>query len=193
MNYLAHLFLSGSDEEILLGNFLGDYVRNRDLPKFPQGVQAGIRLHRAIDTFTDRHPLVLQGVRRLYPGHGRYGAVIVDVFYDYLLARNWEQFSGEDFDAFRQRVYAVLLEGRAMMRPAMQARVENMTTGDWLATYARLEGIAHSIDRMKRRASQPDRLEGAIETLSRHMAAYDNEFNGFFPEVIQYVDARLGR
>jgi acyl carrier protein phosphodiesterase len=92
MNHLAHFVLSGGDADLAIGNFVADFITNRQLPTFSAGVQRGIWLHREIDAFTDAHPIVKQSTKRLHPFHHKYSPVIVDVYYDYLLAKNWDRF-----------------------------------------------------------------------------------------------------
>jgi acyl carrier protein phosphodiesterase len=92
MNHLAHFVLSGGDADLAIGNFVADFITNRQLPDFSAGVQRGIWLHREIDAFTDSHPIVKQSTKRLHPFHHKYSPVIVDVYYDYLLAKNWDSF-----------------------------------------------------------------------------------------------------
>jgi acyl carrier protein phosphodiesterase len=92
MNHLAHFVLSGGDADSAIGNFVADFITNRQLPTFSAGVQRGIWLHREIDAFTDAHPIVKQSTKRLHPFHHKYSPVIVDVYYDYLLAKNWDRF-----------------------------------------------------------------------------------------------------
>lgn len=92
MNHLAHFVLSGGDADLAVGNFVADFITNRQLPDFTEGVQRGIQLHRAIDTFTDAHPIVKRSTKRLHPFHHKYSPVIVDVYYDFLLAKNWNNF-----------------------------------------------------------------------------------------------------
>ncbi len=189
MNYLAHLFLSCHDPGLMTGNFLGDFVHNRDIPRYPKSIQRGIRLHRRIDAFTDNHPLVIQGMRRMYPEHGRYGAVIIDVFYDFLLIGNWSRFTDEAFPEFRQHAYAILLEARKFMPRDLQGRVTAMTRADWLAEYATYEGIEQAIKRVARRASRPQLLVGATKHLRREYEQYNEEFIGFFPDAMRMVQA----
>jgi acyl carrier protein phosphodiesterase len=91
MNHLAHFVLSGDDTDLAIGNFVADFITNRQLPDFTEGVQRGIWLHREIDAFTDAHPVVKQSTKRLHPFHHKYSPVIVDVYYDFLLAKNWDK------------------------------------------------------------------------------------------------------
>src|SRR5690349_12341831 len=93
MNFLAHIFLSGDDPEIMVGNFIGDFVKGRNLDdRFSSGIVKGIELHRAIDEYTDSHPVVAQSKNRLRPKYRHYAPVIVDVFYDHFLAKNWKNY-----------------------------------------------------------------------------------------------------
>ncbi|HFC00601.1 MAG TPA: DUF479 domain-containing protein, partial [Phaeodactylibacter sp.] len=108
MNYLAHLFLSFDDEDILIGNFIADFIQNKAVKNYSPAIQKGIYLHRQIDTFTDSHPMVKQGTHRLQAAHHKYAPVIVDIFYDYILANNWERYSDESLDDFCKKTYRIL-------------------------------------------------------------------------------------
>lgn len=192
MNFLAHLFLSCEQEELLVGNFLADLIKNRALETYSTGIQEGVSLHRKIDQFTDQHPMVIQGVRRLHPYHHKYAAVIVDVFYDYLLAKNWLMYTKEDFITFTKRVYAILEKYKSAMPPKIQIRLSNMIDGDWLIGYSQYEGLAFTFDRMQFRLSKPEYLHGVIENLQTYESAFDEEFKVFFPEVIAFVNDECG-
>lgn len=192
MNFLAHLFLSCEQEELLVGNFLADLIKNRDLDSYPVGIQEGVQLHRKIDQFTDQHPMVSQGVHRLHPFHRKYASVIVDVFYDYLLAKNWSLYTDEDFIAFTKRVYLILEKYQSIMPPKIQIRLSNMIAGDWLIGYSKYEGLDFTFDRMQFRLSKPEQLKGVIENLQRFETEFDQEFKVFFPEVIDFVNRECG-
>ena len=187
MNFLAHLFLSCEQEELLVGNFLADLIKNRDLGSYSAGIKEGVQLHRKIDQFTDLHPMVSQGVRRLHPFHRKYASVIVDVFYDYLLAKNWSRYTEEDFIAFTKRVYTILEKYQPRMPAKIQIRLSNMIAGDWLIGYSKYEGLAFTFDRMQYRLSKPEQLKGVIENLQRFESEFDQEFTVFFPEVMAFV------
>lgn len=192
MNFLAHLFLSCEQEELLVGNFLADFIKNRGIETYSPGIQAGISLHRKIDHFTDHHPMVLKGVHRLFEYHHKYASVVVDVFYDYLLVKNWEKYSDEAFIAFTQRMYSILQAYQSMMPKEVQIRLSNMIAGDWLIGYGQFEGLAFTFDRMKFRLSKPAYLDNVIENLKNNLAAFDEEFNLFFPDAITFVQGECG-
>src|SRR5690606_18079231 len=110
MNFLAHLFLSFDDEHLLVGNFIADDIANQEVKTLPESIQKGVVLHRKIDSFTDKHPKVLESARFLYPLHSKYAPVLLDVFYDFLLANNWEKYAEEPFEVFVQKTYLTLQE-----------------------------------------------------------------------------------
>lgn len=191
MNFLAHLYLSRCEEMLLVGNFIADFISNKQLDDIPNPIREGIMLHRKIDSYTDQHPEVLRGVRRLYADHGKYAMVIIDIFYDYLLANNWEKYSKRTLPDFARDTYEVLEQFISVMPPALQKRLPLMIADDWLTNYASLEGIAFTIDRMKRRASRPELFDNSVKSLQRDYELLNEEFNAFFPDVQQLVKREI--
>ncbi|MDX1940709.1 MAG: ACP phosphodiesterase [Saprospiraceae bacterium] len=187
MNFLAHLFLSCEDEELLIGNFIGDFVRSRDDAQYSAGIQRGLKLHRKIDSFTDTHPAVLESVRLLRPYHRKYAPVVLDVFYDFLLAKNWTQFSVQSLKKYTQNIYKILESNIHLMPPVLQHRLPLMIADDWLVRYGEWDGLAFTFSRMKLRASKPGHFDNVIEHLQAHLEPLDKGFQRFFPEAIQYV------
>jgi acyl carrier protein phosphodiesterase len=187
MNFLAHLFLSCEREPLMVGNFLADFVRNRDVLQLPSPIIEGIQLHRRIDTYTDNHPIVRQGVRRLYPYHSKYAPVIIDVYYDYFLSKNWALYQDEPITVFTNQVYEVLLKHIDIMPAFLQGRLERMVDDNWLMTYSHYEGIQNTFRRMKNRVSKPALLRDAVLTMQEQEKALDAEFKTFFPDVMNYV------
>ena len=100
MNFLAHSFLSFGDPDLVVGNYLGDFVKNRQIPKLPEAVQSGVLLHRAIDSFTDRHHLVKKATKLLHADFSKYAPVVLDIYFDYILSKHWPQFHHQDLRHF---------------------------------------------------------------------------------------------
>lgn len=188
MNFLAHIFLSCRDEELMIGNFMADFLNKSEANKIDARFHQGIALHRDIDYFTDQHELVKQGIRRLYPRHSKYAPVIIDIFYDYFLIQNWEQFSDKDFQSFRQETYQTLRKYFPLMPAKITNRVERWIAGDWLHSYGHQEGIAFTLDRMRSRLSRPELLDNSIESLLDFEEQMNQEFVQFFPEIINLAD-----
>lgn len=187
MNFLAHLFLSKHDEELLIGNFIADFVRKADDVNYAEGIQRGLKLHREIDTFTDNHAIVRESTRLLHERHHKYAPVLLDVYYDYLLANNWEVFSEQSLSAFTQKSYKILKSNINIMPPVLQHRLPLMIADDWLVRYGTFEGLEFTFNRMKRRASQPSHFDNAVETLQMNLGPLDENFRQFFPDAINFV------
>ena len=197
MNFLAHLFLSGAPgpatyAEVLVGNFMADSVPGRQFESYPAGVQVGIRLHRAIDTFTDQHPVVRRSTQRLREaGYGKYAGVISDMFLDHFLARNFAVLSPESLPDFALRVYALLQAHKAKMPARVQQMLDYMVQHDWLLGYAETEGIRRALGGLSRRASAGSGMETAATELVANYTAYEADFREFFPQLQQHVTALL--
>src|SRR5688572_11354829 len=109
MNFLAHLYLSGNNRKLMVGNFIGDFVKGRQaLEKFDPEIIRGIEFHRNIDAFTDTHQVVAQSKNRLRPKYRHYSGVIIDVFYDHFLAKNWNLYHEDSLPNFANHVYRVI-------------------------------------------------------------------------------------
>jgi len=186
MNFLAHLYLSGENEDLLIGNFIADFIRNKEVKNFSEEVQKGIYLHRQIDSYTDAHPQVKKGTARLQAKHRKYAPVIVDVFYDYLLANNWEKYSDQSLDDFCKWCYAVLEKRMGEMPSKLQKRLPSMIHHQWLQAYGTKSGIEYTFKRLQERLSKPEQLENVVENLFAYEKEFEEEFNLFFPEVIEF-------
>jgi acyl carrier protein phosphodiesterase len=184
MNFLAHVYLSGNNSEVMLGNFIGDFVKGRELaPVYGAGVARGIQLHRAIDDFTDHHDVVRQSKDRLRPTYRHYSGVIVDIFYDHFLAAGWDQFSQEPLDQFAARVYQLVTDHQAIVPERVNMLLPHMMRGNWLVNYAHLDNIQRVLTGMSRRTSFDSKMELATEDLRRHYPEFKSEFDAFFPSL----------
>lgn len=188
MNFLAHLYLSCGNEDLLLGNFIADFLRNKDVEHYSLEVQKGIQLHREIDSYTDRHPMVRKGTHRLQPHHHKYSPVVIDILYDYLLCQNWNRYSSQSLSNFAQEMYTILLSRIREMPPKLQKQLPGMINANWLVKYSQEEGIRYTFERMNKRTKFPSKFELAFDHLLIDYEDYNSEFNHFFPEVIAHVD-----
>ncbi|MEL7221718.1 MAG: ACP phosphodiesterase [Bacteroidota bacterium] len=187
MNFLAHLLLSCEEEELMIGNFLGDFIKNRELPSFSPAIQRGVRLHRLIDTYTDNHPVVRQGIHRLHKRHGKYAGVVIDILYDYILANNWTDYGPGTLKNFTQSTYRVLEKHLPAMPERLHTVVPRMINDNWLVRYGETDGVAYTFSRLKRRVSKPEYLENVLLSLQENEALLTEEFTQFFPDVSREV------
>jgi acyl carrier protein phosphodiesterase len=188
MNFLGHIFLSGEEDEILLGNFFADHVKGKKQLEYPQGVIKGIQLHRAIDHFTDHHPIVLQGVKRLNGDYGRYGSVIIDMYYDHFLASLWTAYHEVPLERFSGIIYSRLLPFLEIMPEKTQYMLPFMVHNNWLASYAGTEGLGRALNGMSNRARFPSGMESATAFLIDNYDGFKEEFRLFMPDIIAYTD-----
>lgn len=194
MNHLAHFFLSGDDEDLAIGNFVADFITNRELPQFTEGVKRGIMLHREIDAFTDSHPVVKQSTRRLHPFHHKYSPVIVDVYYDFLLAKNWKEYCAgdpsvwnDDLRGFVDKIYNLLTNRHSELPIKLQKNLPRMIADDWLMRYSTYKGLHGAFLRIEKAAAFPGNFGNAAAHLEEFLEAFDVEFNAFFPDLQKHV------
>lgn len=186
MNFLAHLYLSGDDPDIRLGNFLGDFVRGRDLQnRFPEKIATGIALHRLIDEFTDSHPVVRQSKLRLRPAHHHYSGVIVDIFYDHFLAANWHEHHNLPLTRFVHDFYNHAMSNKTQLPERAAWVLDHMVKGDWITSYQHIEGIHRVLCGMARRTNFESGMEIASMALKTDYDLFQFEFNEFFPDLKQ--------
>jgi acyl carrier protein phosphodiesterase len=189
MNFLAHIFLSGDIPEIMVGNFIGDFVKGRNLDeRFVPGVVKGIELHRAIDEFTDNHPVVGQSKNRLRPKYRHYAPVIVDVFYDHFLAKNWSNYHPTKLEDYAARAYQTLHRFHEWLPSDVKHMLPYMERGNWLVNYAKLEGIHRALTGMSRRTKFDSKMDESINDLVNSHAEFEAEFELFFPELKLYSE-----
>lgn len=190
MNYLAHVFLSHETPAAVTGAMLGDFVKGGLPPAWNAEVCAAIALHRAIDRFTDRHVVVAASRRLVSPARRRFAGILVDLFFDHFLARNWRRYHGQPLPEFAQEVYAVLLPQRARFPERLQRIVPLMAQDDWLSSYAEVSAIDAALNGLARRFRYPERarvLTTAIDELEGNYARFERYFLQFFPVLRQFV------
>ncbi len=183
MNYLAHIFLSGTDGRIQVGNFIGDAVKGNAYKDYPQTISDGIRLHRAIDCFTDNHPAIKAVVRSLRPHFGRYSGVVSDIYFDYLLASRFSEFSREPLRRFTRRFYRSMILNRRYLPERIKRFMWHFILTNRLYKYATLEGIRESLGIMVTYGRMEIRVEEAIRYLAAHEDELWSVFEPFFGEL----------
>ncbi len=189
MNYLAHLYLADPTPESLIGNLLGDFVKGRLDNAYDKAVTRGIRLHRRVDAFSNSHPHARRSRNRISPKRRRFAGIIIDIFYDHLLARHWAEFSDVDFSMFVANVYQVLGENQDLLPTRLNSMLATMIDEDWLRGYLELENVALSLDRVAQRLKRRNTLRGAIEELDANYAQLDEDFMVFFPDLMRFAEA----
>ena len=191
LNFLAHLLLSGPDPELRLGNVLADFVKGRAREALAPGVRRGIACHRVIDAFTDAHPIVAVSKGRISQEHRRFAGVLVDVFYDHLLARRWTLHAATPLDAFTAEVYSGLRRHAGTVPTHARGALRRMEEQDWLGSSATLSGVERALSRISMRLGRPGLLTPAVPDLAAQIDDLDADFQRFFPEVRRAVERWL--
>ncbi len=184
MNFLAHIYLSFGDKEIMLGNFIADSIRANKFQHLPPRVIKGIELHRHIDTYTDAHKIPKKSSKRLHANYSHYSRVIVDIYYDHFLAKNWERYSDIPLDIFVDDFYDLLEDNYAILPDGVKRMMPHMIADNWIFNYSKMEGIDRVLNGMNRRTKNKSKMNFAILDLEEHYDKFEEEFTDFFEELI---------
>ncbi len=192
MNYLAHIYLSGANEEVLVGNFIGDYVKGFELGKYPESMRKGIMLHRHIDSFTDTNQIVRKSKIRLIEKYRKYSGIIIDIFYDHFLVNTWSSYSSQPIEDFILNVHSVLNRHLDVLPEAVRLFLPSFIRNNWIQKYSTVEGIEDVLHRMSSRTTLPEETEYAIKVLRNDYEKFEAEFSSFFPSLISFVKKSFG-
>ncbi|RKS50632.1 acyl carrier protein phosphodiesterase [Gillisia mitskevichiae] len=186
MNYLAHIYLSAEIKELKIGNFIADSIKGNKFRHFPDKIQDGIILHRALDTYTDKHPTVRESTHRLFDPYGHYSSVIIDILYDHFLAKNWSDYSNIPLYYYTQDFYNLLKENYEILPIKVQQFLPYMIQDNWLYSYATIEGIGKILYQMDQRTKNRSKMQFATKELQLYYPLFEDEFKRFFKEIITY-------
>jgi acyl carrier protein phosphodiesterase len=192
VNFLAHLHLADPDPELMLGGIVADFARNPEIALLPEGVQRGVRLHRLIDGFTDRHSVVQRSIARVSSRLGWFAGIVIDIYYDHILAREWPRYATEPLRDFANRAYGVLEDLYPLAPPDSQGFIRRFIDNDQLFGYSTEEGIATTLARVARRIAEriPKRaiwLPDALPDLNAAYADLAADFHAFYPELMAFA------
>lgn len=191
MNFLAHIYLSGDNDLVKIGNFMADGIRGKQFENFPLQIQKGIILHREIDTFTDAHPIFRESTKRLHEKYHHYSGVIVDVFYDHFLAKNWTKYSNEKLTDFVERFYQSLHENQSILSERAKHMMPHMIEHNWLVNYQTIEGIERILTQMDYRTGNQSKMRFSTNELSEFYSEFELEFTYFFEELRKHSIEKL--
>lgn len=187
MNYLAHIYLSGNDTELRIGNFIADSVRGKDFTMFPDRIGQGIMLHRYIDTFTDTNATVKLSKDLIRAEYGHWSSVIVDIYYDHFLAANWTDYHQTPLDIYVQQFYADLHTFYDILPEKVQQFLPYMVDQNWLHSYKTVEGISRIFHQMNHRTKNKSKMNFAPIELVKYYDEIERHFKIFMEELEFYV------
>ncbi len=191
MNWLAHVFLSEPNTQFQLGNLLADVVRGPERAAMSADFVRGAACHKAIDAFTDAHAVVKRSRSRIGKEHRRFSGVLIDVFYDYYLARDWARYSPIALNAYTAAFYASVQAHPIDLPPNAQTMLERIIRYDLLGSYARVDGVERALRRistyLESRWHKQFALDRGVRDMLAHDAELDADFHEFFPTLQAHV------
>jgi acyl carrier protein phosphodiesterase len=187
VNHLAHFKLSDGDESLLVGNFLADFTKGRLSGRYAESIETGIRLHRAVDAYTDSHPLVLASHRRFEPRYRRFGGIITDIVFDHFLARQWPQYDSRPLGCFCEEVLSSVLQHEDLLPAAGRSRAHHLHDNQAMSKYVEPEFIQRSFVYLSSRLRFDNPLDQAWDQFEHNEAALTEDFRNFFPQLQSFV------
>jgi len=170
---------------------MADGIRGKHYEHLPADIQKGIVLHRAIDTFTDAHPIFRQSTKRLHDRYHHYAGVIVDVVYDHFLAKNWAKYSNENLGDFVERFYQSLRDNTQFLTEKTIDMMPYMIQYNWLYSYQYVDGIARILFQMDQRTRNNSKMQFSIEELKEYYSEFETEFTIFFEDLRAFAKEKL--
>ena len=183
MNFLAHIYLSGDNDLLKIGNFMADSIRGNSYLDYPDELRKGILLHRSIDSFTDAHPIYRKSKHRLHEKYGHYSGVIMDIVYDHFLAKNWKTYSDVSLENYAAAFYKLLQDQYELLTEKTQKMIPYMIGRNWLVSYASLEGLEMILFQMDYRTKHRANMQEAIVEVIQYYKEFEEEFMLFFEEL----------
>lgn len=191
MNFLAHIYLSGDNDLLKIGNFMADSIRGNSYENYPEEIKKGILLHRSIDSFTDMHPVYRQSKHRLHEKYGHYSGVIMDIFYDHFLAKNWANYSNKKLEEYADEFYQLLRDNYDLLTDKIQGMMPYMIARNWLVSYASISGLEMILFKMDHRTKNRVAMHEAIVELQEFYLEFETEFTQFFIELQEHCQQKL--
>lgn len=190
MNFLAHTYLSGANDEIIVGNFMGDYIKGKNYVHLPENIKKGILIHRDIDFYTDTHPITRESRLRLSEKYHKYAGIIVDILYDHFLASTWEKYCHISLPDYVNNTYLILKRNYEILPIGIKVWFPTFLENNWLVTYQTIDGIERVLNRMSENTSLPDHTNYAIEVLRAEYDEFAREFETFFVQIIAFIEEK---
>lgn len=191
MNFLAHLYLSENNTNIMIGNFIADHIKGNNYDGFSEEIQQGVFLHREIDTFTDAHEVVRKSKRRLHERYRHYDGVIIDIFYDYFLAKNWADYSVIPLDIYTDSINKFFYEISPELPLKSQNFIKYMIQYNILFNYQFKDGIERVLNGMNTRTKGKSQMNLAIEDLTILHQEFEDDFTIFFKDLQNFTVQKL--
>ena len=187
MNLLAHAYLGFDDPELIAGQVAGDFVKGRDLSDYPEAIAHGIRMHRNLDAWTDRHPVFRRSCERFPRARRRVAGIVVDLVYDHSLARQWSFFCHTDLVEYAGFLYSNLEASEPDLPDRMKRFIRRSPQVGLFEGYRETEGLERAIRFVASRMKRSELFDGVLEEVGELLPQLDTDFAEFFPAAIRHA------
>lgn len=191
MNYLAHLALSGIDENIIIGNFIGDFVKGKAYLKYPKPIQNGLILHRRIDFYTDNNEHILEGIHLIAKTQGKFAPILMDMYLDYFLANNFNFYYSSTLLDFQTSMYKVIDDNYDLIPSKAKHMYDYMKVGRWLERYKTIEGLEKSLIGLSKIVKYENNMDKGINELLTYKSKLNKIFNVFYPQIVDFCEKEI--
>ena len=188
MNYLSHVYLSGNDIDIIIGNFIADSVKGSNYNNYPTNWQKGIHLHRFIDSYTDSHQIFKSHAKLFFNTHRHYSRVLIDMFYDHLLAKNWDKYNELSLEKFSFNFYNILQENRERLPFKVKSSLKYLIRENWFLSYSTIEGLEKILIQMEARTAFESKLSSSIKKFVSLLDIIEPQFFLFFQDIQKAIE-----
>ena len=189
MNFLGHLFFSNNDVELMYANLLGDFIKGKDLSAQPLIVQKRVHLHRTIDDDIDDHAIIIELLHSLYKDLPKVSGIAVDLYFDYLLANNWDKNSPTPLTEFINHFENATIDRNQFDNLDFWEIMDRMKKGEWLHHSSSMYGLRKSSEGISRIISFPNVLGKAPEVFEANKAVIKDAFDRFMEEAIPFFNS----
>lgn len=191
MNFLAHVYLSGNNSNLAIGNLIADKVRGKKVYDLPQEIKRGVYLHRYIDEFTDQHSRFKECVKELFPIYRHYSRVIVDMYFDHFLAKNWNHYHKIPLNEFSKNFYGKLKDSSIIFPDSIQKFIITLIRYNWFGQYESISGLKIILGQMEKRTKFPSKLSDSTNNLKIKYSYFENHFFIFFDDLIDFTKNKI--
>lgn len=187
VNFLAHVFLANGEPDAIVGQLCGDFVRGSRLQDYPEAIVHGIQVHRAVDSFTDKHPLNRKARALFESPHRRYAGIICDVVYDHFLALDWHRYSDTPLADYAALVDQSLQSRAQVLPERLRDFMPYLASEKILQSNTEQPHINLTLERISRRRKSMAPLATAAPVLWGNRDALYKIFDQFFPQLIAHT------
>ncbi|MDO5510965.1 MAG: ACP phosphodiesterase [Weeksellaceae bacterium] len=191
MNFVAHQYLSFDDAGLQLGNHLGEVVKGKKYLEYAPEVQRGILLHRYIDSYTDAHPVTRRSVSLIRSDYGKFSGILIDIFYDFFLIKDWSKFSTQPFEEFKRDRYAFFEAEMPNFPPKLKFLTQFLISQDWFDRYSTMEGVELTLRNLSLKTKFENRMHEASKALYKNEKKLHQDFLQFFPQLIEFCEGKI--